>query len=104
MDVRRDATDGALRLSGRLDRHSVADVRQALHAAVDAGSGDLVVDLADLEVSDASGLGLLVSAHRRAGRLGRRVVLRNAPPPVLRLLTATKLHRILTVDSQRVCA
>ena len=32
-------------LSGRLDVSAVAEVRTVLHGAIDAGSGDLVVDL-----------------------------------------------------------
>ena len=36
-------------LTGRLDVHVAADVRLALAEAVDAGSGDLVLDLAGLE-------------------------------------------------------
>ncbi|MDP9418417.1 MAG: STAS domain-containing protein [Actinomycetota bacterium] len=105
MEVRRDCGNGTLRLSGRLDVRSVADVRQALHAAVDEGPGDVVVDLAELDVTDASGIGVLVGAHRRAGRLGRRLVLRRVPPRMQRLLTVTKLHRILLVEEpQRICA
>ncbi len=104
MEVRRES-DGALRLVGRLDIHTVADVRTALNDAVDDGSGDLVVDLSEVDVADASGLGVLVAAHRRAGRVGRRVVLCAVPPRMQRLLSATKLNRILRVEDQRrACA
>jgi len=84
-------------LSGRLDVHTVPDVRAALHAALDAGSGDLVAHLAGAVVADATGLGVLVGAHRRAQRLGRRLVLDDVPLPVLRLLRATRLHRVLVL-------
>lgn len=86
-------------LAGRLDVHCVADVRAALHTAIDDGVGPLVVDLAGVEVADVTGLGVLVGAHRRAGRLGRTLVLRRVPPRLARLLTATRLHRILTVET-----
>ncbi|NAZ82535.1 STAS domain-containing protein, partial [Kineococcus sp. R8] len=82
----------AVRVAGRLDVHTVPDVRAALHAALDAGTGDLVASLADAVVADATGLGVLVGAHRRAQRLGRRLVLEDVPLPVLRLLRVTKLH------------
>lgn len=85
-------------LTGRLDVTSVADVRMALHDAVDTGTGDLLVDLAGVQFIDASGLGVLVGAHRRAGRLGRRLVLRNVPDRVLRLLAMTRLNRVLHVE------
>ena len=98
MGVRRELGDLVVHVEGRLDVHTVADARRALQQAVDGGSGDLVIDLAGVEVADASGLGVLVGAHRRAGRAGRRVVLRDVPPQLTRLLAATRLNRILPVE------
>jgi anti-anti-sigma factor len=85
-------------LAGRLDVRSVADVRSALYAAIDAGTGDLVVDVSGVETMDATGLGMLLGADRRAKLAGRRVVLHHAGPRLVRLLRATRLHRVLTVD------
>ena len=84
-------------LSGRLDVSTVHDVRLALHAAIDAGSGDLLVDMHGVEMLDATGLGMLVGAHRRAGRRGRRLVLGNVGPQLERLLRVSRLNRILVV-------
>jgi anti-anti-sigma factor len=85
-------------LSGRLGAASVADARDALHHALDDGDGDLVVDLADVELVDATGLGLLLGTHRRADRAGRRLVLRGVPDRIERLLVATRLSRVLCTD------
>ena len=82
-------------LRGRLDVTAAADARLALARAVGAGSGELVVDLADLQQVDATGLGVLVGAHRAAGRAGRTMVLRDVPPQVERLLFVTRLHRVI---------
>lgn len=82
-------------LNGRLDVSAVPDVRLALHAAIDAGVGDLVVDLSAVEQMDSTGLGVLVGAHRRAGRAGRTLVLRDVSEPVARLLLRTRLDRVL---------
>lgn len=87
---------------GRLDVTTVADVRELLHSAVDHGVGDLRIDLTDLELVDATGLGLLLGAHRRAGRLGRRLVLHAVPTRVHRLLLVTRLDRVLTLDDAEV--
>lgn len=87
-----------LALSGRLGATTVADVRNALADAIEQGAGDLVVDLHGVELVDATGLGVLVGAHRRADRAGRRLVLRTIPDRVDRLLVATKLHRVLCID------
>jgi anti-anti-sigma factor len=88
----------ALALSGRLGAATVADVRHALADAIDNGVDDLQVDLGGVELVDATGLGVLVGAHRRADRLGRRLVLMRVPERIERLLLATRLHRVLVVD------
>lgn len=93
------ASGHELRLHGRLDVHSVADVRDALHAAIDSGDGDLVLDVSGVELVDATGLGMLVGADRRAKLAGRRVVLRDAGPRLHRILRATRLHRVLTLET-----
>lgn len=52
-------------VGGRLDVRSAADARTVLHSAVDDGAGDLVLDLAALDSWDATGLGVIMGAHRR---------------------------------------
>jgi anti-anti-sigma factor len=84
-----------LALEGRLDVCAAADARLAIAAAVDTGTGELVLDLAACAGLDATGLGVLVGGHRQAGRAGRTLVLRDAPPPVVRLLRRTRLDRVL---------
>lgn len=85
-------------LSGRLDVGTVAEVREVLHQALASGTGDLVVDVHDLEVVDATGLGVLLGVHHRARLLGRRLVLHGARPRVRRILRVTRLHRVLVID------
>ena len=82
-------------LSGRLDVAAAADARLAIGAAVEGGVGDLVLDLVGCDGVDATGLGVLVGAHRQAGRAGRTLVLRDAPPALTRLLRRTRLDRVL---------
>ncbi len=97
MQVHVDSRGAELRLAGRLDVTTVGDVRNALHAAIEGGAGDLNVSLADVEMVDATGLGMLVGAHRRARAAGRRLVLRELPPRISRVLATTRLYHILHV-------
>lgn len=90
---------GSFALAGRLDVRSAADIRQALHEAVDSGEGDLVLDLKGIDSWDATGLGVIMGAHRRANRLHRRLVLREVPHQMMRLLVSTRLHRILAIEN-----
>ena len=86
-----------LRVAGEVDVRTVADLRQELLAAIDAGIGDLVVDCDGLHLVDATGLGALLSAHRRAQRAGRRLVLNNVQADLSRLLHVSRLSRLLSV-------
>ena len=94
--------DGAL--AGRLDVSSAAQVRDTLHGALAARAAtdsrtprELVVDLAGIELVDATGLGVLLGADRRAKSLGLSLVLRDPTPRVRLILRVTRLHRVLTV-------
>lgn len=82
-------------LTGALGVTNAADIRGLLCTAIDAGSGDVVLNLSQAEVVDSTGLGLVIEAHRRAGRGGRRVVIADATPRMQRLLRRTRLHRII---------
>lgn len=98
MDISVLRPGSLLALSGRLGATTVADVRHALARAIEQGAGDLILDLHGVELVDATGLGVLVGAHRRADRAGRRLVLQRIPERIDRLLLATRLHRVLCVD------
>jgi|SRR5450631_1019502 anti-sigma B factor antagonist len=82
-------------VSGRLDVNSVAAVRLALHDVLERGRGDLLIHLADAEVHDATGLGVIVGIHHRAYGVGRRLVLVDVSPRLDRLMRASRLHRVL---------
>jgi len=98
MQITSDERGTLVVLGGRLDVTTVADVRAALHAAVDRGTGSLVLDLSGVELVDATGLGVLVGTHRRAGRVGRGLVLRDVSDRLQRLLRRSRLDRVLTLE------
>jgi len=84
-------------LVGRLDTHTSGPVRAALHREIETGCGDLRVHLADLEIWAASGLGVLVGAHRRARAMERRLVIADLAERERRLVRAARLHRVLVL-------
>ncbi|MFE0130587.1 STAS domain-containing protein [Streptomyces sp. NPDC059037] len=78
---------------------SATHVREVLHSALNDGTGDLVLNLSGLTFCDATGLGVIMGAHRRAGRLGRRLILQDVPRHLERVLVMTRLNRILEMES-----
>jgi anti-anti-sigma factor len=87
-------------LAGRLSARTVSEGRAALVDAIADGSGDLVVDVSGLALVDASGLGVLVGAHRLALRSDRRMLLRNVPERIERVLAVTHLNRVLRLEQE----
>ena len=100
--MRTMVTDGGgVVLLGRLDVRGAGAAREALHEALARGEGRLLVDLSGVELLDATGLGVLVGAHRRARLQDRELVLCDARPRVARLLSLTRLDRVIAVERRR---
>jgi anti-anti-sigma factor len=87
-------------MTGRLDARSAPYARDALRAAMDSGSGRLVLLVEDLQIWDAAGLGVFVGLSRTSRQQGRPVVLTDVPEREQRLLRATRLHRLMEVPTQ----
>jgi len=84
-----------IRLSGRVDASTAADVRATLHRAVTDSTGPLVLDLAAVTQLDAVGLGVLMGVYERAHGLGRGVELRRVPPRIAFTLRMSRVSRVL---------
>ena len=92
------ASGAVLIIGSRLDGSSVTDVRDSLRAAIEEATGDVVLDLDAVEWVDATGLAVLVSAHRRLREQQRHLVLRGCRPAVRRALAVTRLNRVLMLE------
>lgn len=95
--VRTMDTAQEVAITGRIDVHSVPDVRLLLHEIIDTGCGDVLMRLADAEIGDATGLGVLVEAYTRARRAGRRLAVVDMSERTGRLLRASRLDRALVL-------
>ncbi len=100
----RDDEDGChVTLRGRLDRSTSADVRLALRRTIGAGSSPLRVDLAEVVIGDATGIGVLVEALRHARRAHRPMVVVAADDRTRRLMRRARLgHLLVTSGSEHV--
>jgi anti-anti-sigma factor len=91
-------TSNMVKLGAHLDVRTVGMARATLYSVIEHDGGDVVLDMANLESIDAAGLGLLTAVHLRCERAGHRLVLRNCPREIRRVLAVTRLNRILHVD------
>lgn len=83
-------------VTGAVDVRTVGEFRERLCGLVDSGR-PVVLDLSSVTFLDAVGLGVLVGAHRRARRVGTRLVLADVSPPLMALLRSTRLDSVLDV-------
>ena len=86
-------------LDGEIDIEVAPDLRRRLHEAVDASPGSTVtIDMAKVTFIDSTGLGLLVSALKRARQSGGSVTIANAAPNVAKVFRITGLDQVLEVS------
>jgi anti-sigma B factor antagonist len=95
-------TSNTVKLGMHLDVRTVGAARALLYTVIEESGGDIVLDLTGLESIDAAGLGMLTAVHLRCERAGHRLVLRNCPREIRRVLAVTRLNRILHVDRAHV--
>jgi anti-sigma B factor antagonist len=96
------ATSNVVILGSHLDVRNVGAERNALYDVVETATGDVVVDMSHVESIDAAGLGMITALHLRCERSGMRLVLRNCPREIRRVLAVTRLNRILHLDRRHV--
>jgi anti-sigma B factor antagonist len=84
-------------LSGELDAHTAPQLAAAL-ADLPVGDNDIVLDLANVEFMDSSGLRVVIDAHQRAVDSSRRLVLRQPTGAVQRLLDVSGLSDHLATE------
>lgn len=84
-------------LHGDVDVARGLALRDLLGELLGGPPGALVVDLTDVRFLDSSGVGLLVTSHRRAKEESRDFAIAGAGDAVRRTLQLTRTDRILTL-------
>lgn len=90
--------DQTLILHGQFDVRSTAMVREALYDRIENTTGDIVVDLADVQSIDATALKVLAATTKLMERQQRALVLRGCSPELRRVIAFTRLRRLVTVE------
>lgn len=92
-------TNGAtLFLAGRLDGRSTSMVREALYQHIEQVSGDVVVDLSEVESIDAAALKMLAAATMLMERAGHHLTLRGCSPALRRIIMFTRMRRLVQIE------
>jgi anti-anti-sigma factor len=90
-------------LAGELDLSSALTFDEQLRRLEDEpGVDTLVLDMCDLKFMDSTGLRLIVSAHQRAIRTGRRLLIEHASKSIRRIFRLTGMMDRLDIVEDSV--
>jgi anti-sigma B factor antagonist len=82
---------------GELDLAIAPELRRCLHAVIEEGITDLIVDLSAATFVDSTILGVLVGAQHRLNRLVNPLTVVCARPAVLTVFRLTALDRVFRI-------
>ena len=97
-EVRHEDDVTVVCISGRFDAPTAPEVKEQLQELIESGHAHLVVNLADIELVDSAGLGVLVSCLRRAAAAGGNMCLAEVPSFCRSVFELTRLTRVFDVD------
>jgi anti-anti-sigma factor len=84
-------------LHGPIDVSRAMELRDLLGAQIDSAAARVLLDLSDVTLIDSSGIGILVTAHRRADGQGARFALAGATGTVARVFEMTRTNKLLAI-------
>jgi len=105
MDYRIENEEGVkiVRLAGPLDVSQAMQLREVLGEQIDGPAARVLIDLSEVPLIDSSGIGVMVTAHRRADDAGAAFALAGAGATVARVFSLTRTDKLLrlypTVDA-----
>jgi anti-sigma B factor antagonist len=99
MDYEIDDENGVkvVHLSGPIDVSQAMQLREVLGEHLDGAGARVLVDLSGVPLIDSSGIGVMVTAHRRADSTGASFALAGAGATVARVFSMTRTDKLLTL-------
>ncbi len=86
-----------LTFKGRLDTNSAKDVKEKINILTKENRIKIVMDMADVNFMDSSGLGSLVASLRSVNKLGGDIKIASLQDPIRVIFELTKLHRVFEI-------
>jgi len=101
LDIRTERNDGmcVVALDGEVDVYTAPRLKEELVAAIEGGCSNVVVDMESVGFIDSSGLGVLVSALRRARERDGAVRIVCTRDNILKIFRITGLDKVFPIFS-----
>ena len=101
IDYEEDAERARIVVAGELDRLVADRFSRALRDAELGAAKRVEIEMSGLTFMDSAGLALLLQAARRAGGVGRELVVVDPAPPVHRLLEIAAMGHLVRSGGTR---
>lgn len=85
-------------LSGKIYAHDAGVIRDELIEKIEQGAADIRINLSEVLYIDSSGLGVLVTVHKRTKSVNGRLVLTGVQGIVEELFKRTRLDKVLIIE------
>jgi anti-anti-sigma factor len=88
-------------VSGKVTQHDFGPVQEPLEALVGPGvySRQIELDMAEATYMDSSGVGWLLTCHKRVREAGGQMRIANVQPIIANMLRLLKLSRMFGLDA-----
>jgi len=89
-------------LRGEIDHHSAKDIMRVVGNKIELYLPRVcVLDFREVTFMDSSGIAIVISCVRRIRQLRGEVILRSVPPQPMKVLKASGIERIATLEDER---
>lgn len=88
----------AVSLAGKIYAHDAGIIRDQLLEAMEKGVKEITINLAGLDYIDSSGLGVLVTVHKRTLEMNGRLILTGVQGMAAEILKRTRLDKVLHIE------
>lgn len=86
-------------LSGELDHHSAAAMREIIDSAAELNMPSLLVlDFSRISFMDSSGIGLVMGRYRNLAKRGAKLHISGTSPQIYKVMRLAGLERLATLE------
>lgn len=98
----KDADLAILTMEGKLvDKAEAVEISVEIEEELAEGTHKFVIDLAELEYMNSTGLNILINLMNKARNNGGEAVISGAKPRIMALFAVTKLNSVFTMKDTR---
>lgn len=101
VEIRTNGETVTAYLSGELDHHSAAAMREAIDRAIELNMpSKLVLNFKEISFMDSSGIGLVMGRYRNLAKTGAELHITGASPQIYKVMRLAGLERLAKLEEQ----